>query len=68
MELSKKQIERQDFVDNSIFELLQSLNPTVKQLDWDIDIIGEIRDVIRSYFIENIDYFDEQTFYPFIKE
>ncbi|MDR1895805.1 MAG: hypothetical protein LBR10_03340 [Prevotellaceae bacterium] len=68
MELSKKQIERQDFVDNSIFELLQSLHPAASQLDWNIDIIGEIRDVIQSYFIENIDDIDEQIFYPFIEE
>jgi hypothetical protein len=63
MELNKKQIERQDFVDNVIFELLQTVNPTNQKLDWDIEIIGRIRDMILSHY-----NFDEQEFYPFIEE
>jgi hypothetical protein len=63
MELNKKQIERQDFVDNAIFELLQTINPTSQKLNWNIEIIGQIRDTIQSYYS-----FDEQEFYPFIEE
>jgi len=67
MELTKKQIERQDFVDNAIFDLLETLNPTSKQLDWDIEVIGEIRDKICDYFIDT-DICKEQEFYPYIDE
>lgn len=62
MKLTQKQIERQDFVDNSIFELLQKLNPTDKVLHWDIDLIGNVRDVIQSRF-EEMEICDEDLFY-----
>jgi len=49
--LTRKQIERQDFVDNSIFALLQTLNTTDKHIEWDIEIIGSIREVIQDNII-----------------
>ena len=42
--MTKRQIERQDFVDNRIFVLIQEINPTGKKIDWDIEMIGNIRD------------------------
>jgi hypothetical protein len=45
-ELTDKQLERQDFVDNAIFSLIQQLNPTNQVIDWDIEMIGNVRDVI----------------------
>ena len=63
MELTKIQIDQQDFVDNTIFDLLKTLNPTSKELDWDIEMIGNIRDVIRVWIIEKTDC-SEQEFYP----
>ena len=65
--LTKKQLERQDFVDNAIFELILTLNPTDEEIEWDIDFIGEIRDVIQSQFVD-MEICDEQTFYPNIDE
>ena len=62
MELSKKQIERQDFVDNSIFKLLQTLNPTDKCFDWDIEIIADIRDKVQHHIINKTNC-SEQSFY-----
>jgi hypothetical protein len=61
--VTKQQIERQDFVDNAISELLQTVNPSNKEVDWNIEIIGNIRDIIQSFY-----NFDEQEFYPFIEE
>lgn len=61
--LTKKQIERQDFVDNEIFSLLQSINPTDNKLDWNIEIIADIREKIRIWF-EQLQICDEQVFYP----
>jgi len=45
-ELTDKQLERQDFVDNAIFSLIQQLNPTNQVIDWDIEMIGNVRDSI----------------------
>ncbi|GHT66175.1 hypothetical protein FACS189452_01600 [Bacteroidia bacterium] len=65
--VTKKQIERQDFVDNAIFELLQTVNPSNKEFDWDIEMIGDIRDAIQHYIIKKTDC-SEQEFYPYIEE
>jgi hypothetical protein len=66
-ELTNKQIQRQDFVDNAIFDLIQSLNTTDKAINWDIEMIGEIRDVIAEWMIERLNITDEQNFYPYLE-
>ena len=66
MELTAKQIERQDFVDNKIMTLLQEVNPTSQSLQWDIEIIGEIRDIISDYFSSK-GICSEEDFYPEVK-
>lgn len=63
MTLTSKQIERQDLVDNKIMVLLQDLNPTKQPLNWDIEIIGEIRDTIGQYF-QSKGLCTEEDFYP----
>jgi hypothetical protein len=68
MELTKKQIERQDFVDNSIFELLNNLNTTIQKLEWNIEIISEVREVVRLYFEKTFDGFSEQDYYPYMQD
>lgn len=45
-EITDERLERQDFVDNAIFSLLQEINPTSQTMSWDIEMIGNIRDVI----------------------
>jgi hypothetical protein len=67
MELIDKQIVRQDFVDNSIFELLQSLNPSDKKIDWDIEMIGQVRDSIEYLFVDK-NICTKQEFYPYLEE
>jgi DNA polymerase sigma len=59
MNMTKQQMERQDTVDNAIFSLIQEINPTDKEIDWNIELIGEIRDVL-----EKLNLCDESTFYP----
>jgi len=51
-ELTKKEIERQDFVDNKIFELINELIPNEQKLDWDIEMIGEVRDIISDWIVD----------------
>ena len=67
MELSQKQIERQDFVDNATFEFIKSLIPNDKQIDWDIESIGIVRDAVCKVLVAK-QVCTEQEFYPFISE
>ena len=68
VELSDEQIRRQDFVDNAVFQLIQDINPSSKEITWDIEMIGEIRDNIRNWLVERLKICEEMAFYPYIKE
>jgi hypothetical protein len=68
VELTDSQLARQDFVDNSIFELIQSLSPPHKEIVWDIEMIGEVRDRIAQWVVERLNVMDEMSFYPYIEE
>ena len=67
MELTEQQIERQDFVDNAIFNLIDELVPSDKEMEWDIEAIGEIRDAIQSQLVTR-GFCTDQEFYPYIVE
>ena len=62
--LTKQQIERQDFVDNQIFELIQKLLPESKQIDWNIEMIGTIRDAIQEQVVDKQKLTSKTKFYP----
>lgn len=68
MELTKEQIDRQDFVDNSIFNLIAELNPTEDEIEWDIEMIGEIRDLISDLLNNKLSAFNQKDFYPYIED
>ena len=61
--LTEQQIVRQDFVDNQIFELIQKLSPSVK-IKWDIEMIRNIRDLIRGQLIDKQKLINNAEFYP----
>ncbi len=65
-ELTDEQIKRQDFVDNAIHGLLSELNPSQKNVEWNIEAIGEIRDLICYWLVECMRITDEKSFYPCI--
>jgi hypothetical protein len=67
-ELDESQIAIQDFVDNAIYELIQRINPSQKTIDWDIEMIADIREKIRYWLVERYNLTDEKTFYPYIAE
>ena len=67
MELTRQQIIQQDFVDNAIFNLINEIVPSDKEMEWDIEIIGEIRDAIQTKLVER-GICSEQEFYPYIEE
>ncbi len=62
--LTKQQIERQAFVDNQVFELMQKLLPPSKQTEWDIEAIGAVRDAIQEQLVDKQKLMSETKFYP----
>jgi hypothetical protein len=66
-ELTSNQTERQDFVDNAIYELIASLNPSnKKEISWNIEMIGDVRECIRHWLVERHQVCTDLAFYPFI--
>lgn len=72
-ELSVLEMERQDLVDNEIYDLICALSPfeSNKVIQWDIEVIGEIRDALSNYY-ESVAMaqgleFDAKKFYPWIE-
>jgi hypothetical protein len=66
--LTQQQITWQDFVDNAIFDLIRSVNPIDKELNWDIEMIGEVRDILREWFVIKVRITEEQEIYPSLGE
>jgi len=60
----KRNIERWDFVDGSIFELIKNLNPTEKKIEYDGHIISRIRLDIQTYLVDELKITTERKFYP----
>ena len=65
-ELTWKQTNRQDKVDNTIFNMLEEILDGFdgRKPQWDIEVIGAIRDIIISQYISED---DEMAFYPYIE-
>jgi len=62
--LSDEQLRRQDFVDNGIFDLVKKLIPSRKKIEWNIEMIGDIRDTIQHWLVDRYKIVDELEFYP----
>jgi hypothetical protein len=62
--LSEDQIKRQDFVDNQIYDLVKGLIPSTKEIEWDIEMIADIRDTIQHWLVDQYKIVDEFEFYP----
>ncbi len=61
---TKQNIARQDFVDNKVFELINELLPERKKIDWNIEVIANVRDAIFSAVSDKVGGLDEFKFYP----
>jgi len=62
--LSEDQIKRQDFVDNQIYDLVKRLAPSTKKIEWDIEMIADIRDTIQHWPADRYKIAEELEFYP----
>ena len=51
---TEDQINQQDFVDNQIYDLVKRLIPSKNEIEWDIEMIGDIRDTINIGLSKNI--------------
>jgi len=63
----KQKIAQQDFVDNSIFELINNLCPSSEIINWDIKIISEIRLLLQNLYVNELELCDDEEFYPSIE-
>ena len=61
--LTQRQIEQQEFVDDAIYELLNNL--AGKELEWDTELIGRVRDCISAEFTER-GFMSQKELYPWI--
>jgi len=62
--VTEDQIKRQDFVDNKIYDLVKQLVPSAREIDWDIEMIADIRDTIQHWLVDRYKFVDELEFYP----
>ena len=68
-ELTKKQIDRQDAVDNAIQELLEELSgKKFPCLDWDTEVVGIIRDAVQEVICDKMKLMSPMDFYPFMED
>ena len=62
--LSEDQLKRQDFVDNQIYDLVKRLAPSKREIEWDIEMIADIRDTIQHWLVDRYKIVEELEFYP----
>ena len=62
--LSEGQLKRQDFVDNQIYDLMKRLIPPTREIEWNIEMIADIRDTIQHWLVDKDKVVDELEFYP----
>ena len=63
----KQKIAQQDFVDNSIFDLIKELSPSSEIINWDMSVISEIRLILQNLYVNKYELCDEEEFYPSIE-
>jgi hypothetical protein len=61
---TEDQINQQDFVDNEIYDLVKRLIPSKNEIEWDIEMIGDIRDTINIGLSKNIRSLMNWNFIP----
>lgn len=64
MSLSNAEIDRLDFLHNRIHEMVEDV--VGKELVWDMELIGEISDVVEDYVVKN-NIMTAQEFAPYVE-
>jgi DNA polymerase sigma len=63
-EFSRKELDRQDLVDNSIMELIKNVNPTAEEIKYDDHFVSKIRLALEDVFTNDLRLCTESEFYP----
>jgi hypothetical protein len=63
-EFSREELDKQDFIDNSIMELLNKVNPSEMTLYYNGNIVAKIRDALIEIFTKDLSLCTERAFYP----
>src|SRR5512135_1028558 len=58
-----KETDRQDCVDNSIQNLICEM--AGRDVEWNMENIGEVRDVLQGIIVDKLKLMTEQEFYPY---
>jgi hypothetical protein len=67
-ELTARELDRQDYVDNQIYRLLVALAPENTSISWNIEMIGAIRDTLKTWIVDKLALCEEGAFYPYVSE
>ena len=62
-EWARAETTQQDLVDNAVYAMLQELSP--KPIEWDIDVIGRVRDRVEEVLVDRLHLLTHQQFYPY---
>lgn len=70
---NRRVLDRQDLVDNAIFTMLQAVTNDMSHTDspivsWDIELIGNVRDIVQQELCNKYPNLNWSGFYPFIDE
>jgi len=68
-ELTQKQLDRQDAVDNECHDLLNSLGSktSADSVPWDIELISIVREAVQEVVVDKLHLMTEMEFYPYIE-
>lgn len=66
--LSGVDLQRQDFVDTSVFSLIESLAPGNSGVEWDIEMIESVRDLISHWLVVRKQICTSESFYPYAED
>ena len=67
-ELTNKQVERQDFVDNACHKLLNEMAVGPEVAQWDIGNISTVREAVKEVIVDKLHLMTEMEFYPYLEE
>ena len=62
--MTREQINRQDLVDNAIYQMIHDTNPIEEEIPFDIEMIGMIRDTVEKVLIDFNVIKTEAEYYP----
>ena len=63
-EFSKEELAQQDLIDNSIMELINKVNPSPVNIDYDGQIVAKIRNALIEVITKDLDLCTETRLYP----